>query len=542
VELSIKPGPTGSRRQWIVGVCLFLAFLAFFVLCSSNSYMSVDGALRSLQVYQYPSLQFHGNNHLLYPFWVLTWSRALQLAGLGATDPFQFIRITEAMNSLLAAAVIAMIWTVMTPLAGTRVALLCSLIFGFSNALLLHATNAAEPMPGLYWSVLGIWLLLRGLEGERHPLLIAAGLVFALGLASYEAMGTIVGIGVFSVAAWTDSVKGSVGSLVKRLMWVCIGGVLGVCAIYGLAYAYQGIPVSRMPSQFLSLGAPSEVYGGFRLSHLLNLPFGLMRNLYSGIPPDYAGTRSLLRHPQRTFWIPVAMSGLGLLGTAAFLIGKGCWRASRPLSQPGRFVALAGFLLLFVPLLYWDPIYDKLWLLPLATIAGTIGVSLRPGNLEFKERRLLSILLCGLLLVQVGTNFPRVVARHINATPHLDDAKAVSHLARPEDWVVTDFDDISVLWMAFWGQNSRVLLLPSSKAVEAANWLDLARQDCARTGGQILFVGVLDQDRAGWDAFLGNRVGIPFAMLEPYREHAEILNSFPFGQGTVTVRSYRPSG
>jgi hypothetical protein len=120
----------------------------------------------------------------------------------------------------------------------------------------------------------------------------------------------------------------------------------------------------------------------------------------------------------------------------------------------------------------------------------------------------------------------------------LEHAETIKLLVRPDDWVVVGFDDISVLWLAFWGNNSKVLLLPASTSAQASSWLDSAKNSAVHGPGRLLFIGVLDQGQVAWDAFLGNRVGIPFSLLDEYRKQAAILARFPFGSEELTVRSY----
>jgi hypothetical protein len=102
--------------------------------------------------------------------------------------------------------------------------------------------------------------------------------------------------------------------------------------------------------------------------------------------------------------------------------------------------------------------------------------------------------------------------------------------------VVLDFDSVSSLWLAFWGHGVNCLLLPASSKEEAAKWLENANRNAAAQGGNVFFVGVLDQDRKTWDGFLGNRVGIPFEMFEKYRERATVVRQYAAPQGRITLR------
>jgi hypothetical protein len=421
-----------------------------------------------------------------------------------------------------------------------EIATLCTLLFGCSTALLLHASNSAEPVAGLFFAVLGISLLATGLRREKGALLVAAGLSFAVGLASYQAMATIAGAGAFLVIWWAASVRGG-GDILRfalvRLGLVCLGGVVGICGIFIFAYAYQGIPLSQMPRQFFSVGGSPEVYGGFTLRKLVNLPFVLLANLYSGLPLDYVGVRSLFSNLQRPAWISAVLAGLLLVSCIGLLAGKGLRNLLRGSHAAVATTAVLAAALLIFPLLDWQPEYDKLWLLPLAALASTLAASFHPGALLARQRKVLAGLLLGVLVLEIGMNIPRLVRNRFNPTPHLADAEVVRGLVRPHDWVVVNFDDVSGLWLAFWGYDAKYLLLPASTAAQAAKWLNAAKQDCMHTDGRILFLGVMDEDRKAWDSFLGPQVRIPFSLLDEYRS-AVILRSF--GNGSLTLRAYRP--
>jgi hypothetical protein len=535
-------GLSWPERSLPMSAVLFCLFLLVFLLLPSKHYMAVDGSVRSVDVFFSPRLQLHGNNHMLYPLWVALWAKLCAAAGIRAANAFEYIRITEAMNSVLSAAITAMVYLLLSVFSSRWVATLCALLFGLSTASLLHATNAAEPVAGLFFSMLGITLLAAGLQRENRALWIAAGVSFALALASYEATGLVAGLGVFVALWWAAAVRrpGDVPRFAARtLLWVCLGGVLGICAVYGPAYAYEGLPARSMPREFVSLGGAPEIYSGFSVSRVVNLPFGLIRNLYGGLPADYVGARSLLREPQRAIWIPAVLAGFALLAFIAFLAVQALRFLARRAPRSVTIAGLTGCLLLIFPLLYWDPMYDKLWLLPLVAIVVIFALSLFPGALPTGKHNLLAGLLVGLLGLQIAFNIPALVSRHVTPAPYLGDAEAISKLVRPNDRLVIDFDDISSLWETFWGNGSQYLLLPASTKTKASDWLSKAKQDCRRDDCRILFIGVLDHDRAAWDTFLGARLGIPFGMLDEYRK-ASVLRSFPMDNGTVTIRAYRP--
>ncbi len=254
--------------SWLVAV----SFLFLFLALRTRAYLAVDGALRCLNVF-FAGERYHGNNHMLYPFWIGMWAKVNALLGLRASDAFQFIAMSQAMNAFLAAGCIACLYHLIRAIAGLKGALLGTLLFSFSTALTLHATNSAEVLPGLFFALLALVILAVGMERSNSLVLALAGGVLAVALASYEAMGTAAGAAVLVCCFWPRSAIGQKRfSLPWRLIYVGAGGLAGVILVYGAAYADQGIPFRKMPHQFFSLGGAPEVYGGFRPSNFVNLP------------------------------------------------------------------------------------------------------------------------------------------------------------------------------------------------------------------------------------------------------------------------------
>lgn len=179
-----------------------------------------------------------------------------------------------------------------------------------------------------------------------------------------------------------------------------------------------------------------------------------------------------------------------------------------PAVSPGTLaLALGGVALMAFPVIYWDALYDKLWLLPLACCCFAAGVALRADLLPRRSLRLLTALLLVSISVEVAVNVPRLIAAHTQPTPHLEEARAFAANVGPNDSVVLDFDEVSSLWLAIWGQKSNTLMLPSSNLSQASAWLSQAKTLCRVRNGRILFVGVLQHHRADWDAFLGPQNG-----------------------------------
>jgi hypothetical protein len=512
-----------------------LGFAVFFLLLRSQQFTAVDGPLRCLIVFHDHAQRVHGNNHLLYPFWIWLWTRAAALFGLSARDWLAFIRQCQAMNSLCAAAAIGMLFSVLETIAGAGYALLGSLQFGLSTAMVLHATNSAEPITGLLFSLSALAVLIKALLAESKMGLFLVGVLLALALASYQSMVLIMPMVAFACVCWPGT-RWRLAAM--RLILVGVGGLLSVVAIYGLAYSSLGIPLRRMPAQFLVL-AGGQTFGSFRVSKLVNVPFGLIRNLFYGVPSNYAGIRSLFRERHAAAWISVDAASLALLAAFAWLIGAGILSAVRqsntwrPLLWTGIWVSVVS---ISFPLFYWDPTYDKLWLLPLAAIAMAVAFAFQFGGLRGARRRVLIGGLVALLIVEAAVNIPRAVQSHFQETPHLADARDLSALVKSGDSVVLDFDDVSQLWLAIWGYGINSLVLPASSRTETAIWLTRAERNGGARQDALLFVGVLDQDRASWDAFLGRATGISYADFECYRRKSGIVRRYPYLEGSITVR------
>jgi hypothetical protein len=110
-----------------------------------------------------------------------------------------------------------------------------------------------------------------------------------------------------------------------------------------------------MVSQFFSMGGGPEVYGGLNISRVVNIPFGLIRNVYLGVPGTYSGIRSLLRADHSFLWIAASICGLALVTVLASCSLAGIFKAaprfniSRSVLGCGISLALLGAAF---PLLY----------------------------------------------------------------------------------------------------------------------------------------------------------------------------------------------
>lgn len=168
---------------------VFVIFAGFFLFFRSSDISAVDAAFRCLEVFRRGKIYFHENNHVLYPVNVLVWSRLLSHLDLIATNPEQFYPIVQSMNCLAAAACPAMLFNLgLSVFSSFRLAFGLVLGYGFSKAFLLHSTNSAEPVVGLFWTFLGIWFASILVRRKSHMSIILSALCFSLAMTSYQSM------------------------------------------------------------------------------------------------------------------------------------------------------------------------------------------------------------------------------------------------------------------------------------------------------------------------------------------------------------------
>jgi len=527
-----------SGRAKGVAVAVFALSLATFLGLRSNDPCSVDGPLRCLDVYERDALEFHGNNHLLYPAWVLAWSRLARALGLSPMGPMEFVHLTQALDAWLAASSLLFAFIVARRATGSsRLAFLASVVLGLSRAFVAHATNAAEPMPGFFCAAAAVALQVecqaRGLD-RALPL---AGFLYGLALASYQSMVLVAPIAALLLLG-PPAPLGAVVSRrgLRRLAWVAGGGLAAIVLVYGFAYSREGVPVRAMPARFLRLDGGASVYGGVKLSRFVNLGPGLLRNLLSAVPEDYQGVRALLGRPDGARSVALALLSAAPLALIAALAGSvvgAAWRYATKRRRTWYAALGVAGLLPFVPLLVWDPLYDKLWLQPIAILS--IGSVVAVSRIDRTRRRLLVATILVTALAEAWVNLPRASAESRNPTPFLVDADLLAQSVQEDDAVVLNFDPISMLWLAFHGSRNRTLVLPASTKEEATGWLLRSRALCRQRNGRLLFIGVLDMSRRSWDPFLGDRVGIPFQLLDAERRERKVLRAFHLGTETITL-------
>jgi len=518
-----------SARATGLGVALLL----IYGLLASQQYTAVDGALRCLDVFHLNALLVSGNNHLLAQTDVFLWHRLLGLFGIAAADPLAYLRLTQLMNAAAAAGSAALVyWIVRSTTSSDLAAVAAAAGLAFSHAFLLHATSSAEPMVGLLWSLVALTGVLVAVR-RTSPLPAAiAGVALALSLATYESM-VMIAPALLLVSLTGERPR-------ARTIALVAGAAAATAGIYAWAYASSGTRTpALMVRRFMDLPG-AWVWGGANAGKLANLPVGMAQSLFPVLPPGYGGIRSLLHagvSMARLAWLAGAV--LGLL-TLAAAFARAAWRERAALkrSTGSLVVALgAGLLVAMLVPLAWDPLYDKLWLQPLA-LAFLIGGLLVGANAP--PPRAVVARLAGLVVVlEIALNLTWAVPAHLHASPYLEATRTIARTVRSGDLLVHDWDPVSQLYVNLWGAGVTTYDLPAEAVVRgpaAVRGLDSAVVAARRRGAAVYFLAVLDQDRGAWDAFLGRRLRVPFEALDRYRDSAHVVARLGDGPAAVTLR------
>jgi hypothetical protein len=525
------------KTAWVFLVCVCV-----FILLRSRDFVAVDGAVRCLEVFHRRELFFHANNHLLYPAAIFLWHHLLGLSGYQATTPVAYLAASQLLNAFAAAGCCAIVFRLGTLMTGSwRLALVGTALLAGSRAFLLHATNSAEPMLGLLWSLLATFVLALppGREGLRAPL--AAGALVALAMATYQSMAFI--LPAVLALSWVGSASKS--TAFARLAGV-IGGMLCTVAVtYGWSYTEQGIPgLAAKLARFFVIADGNGAFGGISLRNVLLLPLGLTTSLVAALPDHFSGIRSLVAAGA---WAVGFALSVAVVATLAVVVAA--WKAwqARALGAAGQHrlvVALiVGLVSTTVPPLVWDPLYEKLWLQPLVCVSLLLPVALATKS-STRMKRASWVAVMGVMAIS-ASNLVAAIEAHREPTPYLGEAERVAALTRPGDLVVHEWDAISVLFGTIWGwdQKRHRFDFPTY-AVElgprARQALDEAVAATLRRQGRVFFLGVVDQPPEQWRVFLGGRAGVQFSELAPYRRSLRRLATFRYRAGHVHLYEWSP--
>jgi hypothetical protein len=522
------------RSELVTGIGIFTASASLFVLLRTQQYLAVDGAIRCLSVYWLGRPTVAGNNHLLYFVNVFVWTKTLLLAGVNASDGFDFMRLTQWMNALAAAGTISIFWLLCwraTESMVTAWAATCA--YAFSNAFLLHATSTAEPMMGLFWSFASIFMVASSLSASSRPRLVVGGALLLLAMATYESMVLIGPAELVLIYNWDERRSSHSRTLVLMFATGCmLGGIIAYVPAYVLSGTTTPIAMLR---RFLEIGGGEQVYGGFRASKLVNLPIGFANSVVQSVPSEYQGIRALLRIHSHDRWILLTPAAVLLL------VGWLVWTSRRlayvwaELARRQRLIlTCCGVALAFdiFPLIFWDPLYDKLWLQPLAVVFFASSLVFAEWY-RLHRWRLILVPDALLVAVIVTSGFASALKASLSSTPWLGAARQLAGTLRSSDLLVSQWDPVSLLYASFWGNGAKVFDVAGNATVYGAKALPLLEDQVSTikdSGGRIFFLGIIDMPDAVWKPYLEDRCHLSYHSLDAMRRCAKPVEELTYNQ------------
>src|SRR6266566_1498784 len=537
-ELAIR-----AKLIWIPAV-LFSAFACIFALLRSTDIFTVDGAYRSFEVYRRQSLFFHGNNHMLYPVNVLVWARLAGALGLKPQRPLEFFSTVQLMNCFAGASCLAILCLMMyLATSSWRLALGATVGYGFSNAFIGQATNAAEPLVGVFWSFLALFFAALSFKEKSNWPVVASGLLFSLAMATYQSTILLAPAAIVLIWRSRSQADSPASGSSPRLLAVgafALSGIFGSLLIYGWAYWLLGM---RRPGAMLIhffTHEDARTYLGVSIGKLLNVPIGLMRNIFH-VVPQYIGIRDLLttRRLAAACLLFLLLLFSAFSAFCAIRVLKR-WNCLRPSVRCGLLSAAVGFAFTLIPVVIWEPQYDKLWLQPLACLAFLLAIALNTFTRDTRSPFLVSRGVSIFLLAGVLSNLPWVLRSHRQEPIDMKEAQRVAGMIRTGDLVVGEWESVSALYGSIWGGDEQYFSFPTEAVLYGPDAISRLREVISQAnarGGRIYFLTVLDLPKQTWNSFLGSRCGVPYSELDLYRAHSRVCATFRTRSGQTSFET-----
>jgi hypothetical protein len=521
--------------NYIVAFAIFVCFAGCYILLRTQDYLAVDGALRCVSVYWHPRPIVAENNHLLYYLNTYLWAKVLSAPGIAPASPVDYLREIHWMHALAAAGCLSMLWLLcLGATESFAISLAAISIYAFSRAFLLHATSTSEPMLGLFWSLASVSAVVSGLAASSRLRLIAGGALLLLAMATYESMVLIGPAELLLIWKWHND---GLEEHHTFAAWFLIGCVFGWLATYPPAYALSGTttPIAIL-HRFFHMGGGNEVFGGFTAAKFLNLVVGFSTSIFPSLPREYQGIRWMLRTHIGDLQGLLTFGALAVVAAWLGFTIKRLIVVSDSLTYKQRLilgccaVALAVDLL---PIVFWDPTYDKLWMQPLAVIVLAWSVIFSAWY-KSSRPRLMLVPEALFVLAICSTGFVSALRARTSPTPCLTAADQLAEKMRPGDLLVGGWDPVWLLYSALWSNGAITFDVPTTAAGNGLKTAKLLDDEIARTrasGGQVYFIGILDLPEKVWTDFLGNKTHLPYDSLDSIRKCARPVTTLTCSAG-----------
>lgn len=495
-----------------------------------------------------------GTSHFLFPY--LAW--LVYHLGEAVAPGVPAVTVLQSMNAIFGAVGLGLFYLLLqTVQLSRRAALVGTVMVGFSHAYFLHATDMTEPMPSVAPMLLGL-ILVRARSDWRWARLVGGA---AIGLAA--AFYQMALIALLPACIFTAARAYSSQETLRRWPILIAVGEIGAAGAVTFALIVGGG----------SLWNPSQQYGS-GLAAIVSVPgYGLFgradpRQLVGGafgfanaFAPlvDWRGASRLLSLSPAILAYNLALAALA--GAFALTLFFRLWANRTQLRERGQIgdvlAALAWLIAIYLIASYWAGTYEKLWIggalamgllvalaLDLPSTQGFIGSRLGVRRL-LSSRTSLYVLLAafGLLSLVVGA-FPR----KFNPNYDLAVARRIAEITGPGDLVVCGGWDAICNYLGTYLQAPVQIFGVAPEMVSAgfsadrlSERLEAEISTATISGKHVLFVdNILEIPPGEWNAFLGERLYIPYSLLDTYREQAALVEAIPRGpKEPILLKEFR---
>ena len=362
--------------------------------------------------------------------------------------------------------------------------------------------------------------------------MIPAGLLLALAMASYQSM-VFIGVACGLVALLWPAEGEQTASRIRidRAAVLALSFLAGTLLIYGACYWLAGAHTLQQVREVFFTVPAKDVYGGLSIAKAMNLPVGLANAVVVSIPHDYEGLRWLFR--TQHFWIARTLMTVAVIAVVFLWSSFRKAGASVPAWLRPFTIACWSSLALGLGLqFYWQPLYDKLWLQPLWILAL---LAFTRSAFVARLSRVSKFALAGLAVAGVALNLGAAIHSARGPWPNFDEANRVATLIGPNDFVITDWSSVALLYGRIWAGDARSMDFPTTTCARVSTGLHEMEKRISATrarGGNVYFLGTLDLTESVWEPFLGEHCGVPYASVQTYREQARTVAQFRSDGGT----------
>jgi len=544
---------TGKERSTkllrvCIPVAIFVGFTSTFVALRSNDLFTVDGAFRCFDVYRLHRFMFDINNHLLYLANVFAWARLTNWLGFCTENALHFFKTVEIMNCLAGAGCLAIFCFLLFLVTSSWPhALVGTIGYGFCRAFIAQATNANQPMIGIFWSFAALYFAALSLKRTSLLPVCVSGILFAIAMATYQS--TIL-LAFVVVVLFCTSKSEDLDMLdfnrrrFARLGAFVFSGIVATIAIFAGAYRNMGVGGPTEMVRHFFWHEEARVYLRMSFGKVVNIPIGMLRNIFP-ILTSYKGLHGLIA--QRDF---ASLSSLILVAVfcgVLLICALRVWKVRtqlEPSERIGLLLAAVGFSFTMLPVVIYDPMYDKLWIQPLACLTVFLVLALRILSRGSRLLSLFSRTISILIIVGLASNLGWVMRARLSNPYQLEEAQRLSNMLEKRDLLVGDWDEVSVVYGALFADDDHYFSFPTEAVRNGVESVPRLRDMISKTrerDGRVYFLSILDQHQDLWNSYLGTRCGVPYDSLGLYRENSRIRDAFQTHAGEIVLREFEPN-